>query len=355
MVVDERGVVAELGIDRSTHLVRAPETRLRELEERQHDAVRCHELERALHELSTLGCIRFVVGVVEQVGSFLVAPTLRVLTLVAVRFGRNLVAGERRREVTRVRRSGRDVHRHVVVQGWETLLEVASRVAVVCAHLEAGRVEQRNQVGLGVLATGVARVDDPADVRSGTGRRIDPVAVGTLGPTVLRQQCFGTGRVVRIGELVAVAVRARDDRATLQRRFATERHVNLLEERIAVDRLRERCTEDRVSERSALLLEVEALVVSAELFLQRDVRVGKRLFDTAVELRVHEVDFAGLQRCGLGVAVSQRHHDELLGDGLVGAPVLVVRNVHHLAGAPRLHLPRATREVEEVSEVRRDV
>ena len=44
-----------------------------------------------------------------------------------------------------------------------------------------------------------------------------------------------------------------------------------------------------------------------------------------------------------------------LGDGLVIAPVLVVWNVDNLARAPRLHLPRATREREEVGKVRRYV
>ena len=67
MEVDEGGVVIEFAIYWAAHFVCAPEARLRELEQRQHDVIGSHQLECGLNVLRTNCWIDLYVRLVKQV------------------------------------------------------------------------------------------------------------------------------------------------------------------------------------------------------------------------------------------------------------------------------------------------
>ena len=79
----------------------------------------------------------------------------------------------------RVRRGGVDVHRHVVVEGWQALLEQQAASQLSATTLKPASASPGSE-RLGRLTAGVAGVDHPADLRHVAV--LGPEAVAVLRP-----------------------------------------------------------------------------------------------------------------------------------------------------------------------------
>ena len=147
----ERPVVGGVLIDRAADLVGAPGGDVRELER----AAACtasvgHQVRRSGGSSSArVASSSSWSDSIISVGGLLVAPAVGVLALDVVLLasgsGRSgSIGGDRR-----VRRRRADVHRQVVVERWQALLEHAGGVAVVGDDVEAGRRAAGDQVAPG--------------------------------------------------------------------------------------------------------------------------------------------------------------------------------------------------------------
>ena len=204
-----------------------------------------------------------------------------------------------RREVLRVGLRRRDVHRQVVVEAGQALLEDLFGGAVVGDDVEASRAQQRDHVGLGVLTAEVAGVDHPADLRHRAV--LLPQALAVLRPPVAGQQLVGAARVVRAlercppGSRGPGRPRAAVEQLAVDAGRGVDRRVDLLEQRLAVDRLGNASRNTGVGERALQLLEVESPRSHRRAGCRSRCsdRHASRCRWRRRELRVDEVDLAG--------------------------------------------------------------
>ena len=186
----------------------------------------------------------------------------------------------------------------------QLLLEVGGCVHVVRGELEALCLHLRDHQRLGVLTAGVAGVDGPLD--AGPLTTLGPDAVAALRPPVVGEQ-LGCG--VRVEEVLVQALiapladRGHPHHADVLLGVGVDRLVDGVDDLLRVDRLHERLAQDRVGERTRLLLDPEVLVLGAKTERELDVRVVQTLVDAGGRLREDRVDLTGQQRVDLGVAV----------------------------------------------------